>query len=559
MVMSFEEILDQAIAMLQRRGRLTYGTLKRQFQLDDAALDDLKTELIRGLDPEAAQQLLDPALHHMMDAVHRFEGTVNQVLGDGIMALFGAPIAHEDHALRACYAALAMQAAEFLYETRLFPEQEYTFKHALTHEVAYVSLLLERRRELHARLVEALEALAPERVVEPIERLAHHAVRGEVWDKAVTYCQQAGARAYDRAAFREAMASFEQALQALTHLPEDGGTRVLAIELRLALDRSLCSLGEYGRCLALLGEAEALARSLDDQARLGRVLASMASGLRLTGDHDGAIAAGRWALELVAALGDNALQGQASHTLRQAYYVVGDFGRAVELFRRNVEAAARESDTPSTDMRILSQAWLALSLSDLGAFTEGRRHGEEALLLATLAGRAQTPIVAHGCLGLLSLIHGDLVHAIRVFDQGLALCRASGDRTWLRWILAGLGYASALQGRLAEGRELLEEASSESIRTDGLRGQASRLAWLSEVCRLARCGEEAWQHAHRALALARQQKERGSEALALHQLGVVQAHADPLMPCRPKPTTSRPWPSPRDSACAHSWPTVTTG
>src|SRR5687768_8252038 len=187
--MTFEEILDQAIAMLQRRGRLTYGTLKRQFQLDDAALEDLKneliegqrlavdargnvlvwtgdtasavapagapapvqaqapltytpphltdkilatrttlegerkqvtvlfadlkdsTELIRGLDPEAAQQLLDPALHRMMDAVHRFEGTVNQVLGDGIMALFGAPIAHEDHALRACYAALAMQAA----------------------------------------------------------------------------------------------------------------------------------------------------------------------------------------------------------------------------------------------------------------------------------------------------------------------------------------------------------------------------------------------------------------------------------------------------------------
>src|SRR5207249_101298 len=60
---------------------------------------------------EAAQQLLDPALHIMMDAVHRFEGTVNQVLGDGIMALFGAPLAHEDHALRACYAALIMQTA----------------------------------------------------------------------------------------------------------------------------------------------------------------------------------------------------------------------------------------------------------------------------------------------------------------------------------------------------------------------------------------------------------------------------------------------------------------
>jgi len=74
---------------------------------------DLKgsTELIRDLDPEQAQALLDPALHHMMDAVHRYEGTVNQVLGDGIMALFGAPVAHEDHAVRACYAALAMQTA----------------------------------------------------------------------------------------------------------------------------------------------------------------------------------------------------------------------------------------------------------------------------------------------------------------------------------------------------------------------------------------------------------------------------------------------------------------
>jgi class 3 adenylate cyclase len=69
------------------------------------------TELIKDLDPEDAQKLLDPAIHIMMDAVHRFEGTVNQVLGGGVMSIFGAPIAHEDHAARACYAALAMQAA----------------------------------------------------------------------------------------------------------------------------------------------------------------------------------------------------------------------------------------------------------------------------------------------------------------------------------------------------------------------------------------------------------------------------------------------------------------
>ena len=191
--MTFEEVLDQAMAMLQRRGRVTYRTLQLQFTLDDEQLAALKDELLysqlhvvddagRGLvwtgdagtassaisapvetpgqaplaytppylaekilisrsalegerkqvtvlfadlkgsmelladrDPEEARQLLDPVLQRMMAAVHRYEGTVNQVMGDGIMALFGAPLAHEDHAVRACYAALAMQTAVHQY------------------------------------------------------------------------------------------------------------------------------------------------------------------------------------------------------------------------------------------------------------------------------------------------------------------------------------------------------------------------------------------------------------------------------------------------------------
>src|SRR5712691_1931114 len=225
-------------------------------------------------------------------------------------------------------------------------------KHALTHEVAYGSLLLERRRVLHARLVEALEVLGGDRVAEQVERLAHHALRGEVWVKAVTCCQQAGARAHDRAAFREAVAYFDQALQALTYLHEDGDTRVLAIELRLTLERPLASLGEYGRCLALLGEAETLARALDDRARLGQALAGMAMVLRQTGDSDDAIGAGRQALALADELGESALQVRAAHNLGQAYFASGDLGRAAELLRRNVEAADRESGTPSTVFRI---------------------------------------------------------------------------------------------------------------------------------------------------------------------------------------------------------------
>jgi DNA-binding winged helix-turn-helix (wHTH) protein/class 3 adenylate cyclase/tetratricopeptide (TPR) repeat protein len=421
-----------------------------------------------------------------------------------------------------------LQAAEFLYETRLFPAPAYTFKHALTHEVAYDSLLLERRRVLHARLVEALEALAGDQVAEQVDRLAHHALRGEVWDKAVTYCQQVGIRADTRAAFHEAVAAFEHALQALAHLHEPDNTRGLAIELRLAVDGPLTTLGENGRRRALLSEAEALARALDDRAWLGRVLARMAMVLRNTRDLNGAMAAGQQALALAAELSDHALQMEASHRLGQIYYALGDFGRAAEVLRCNVEAAARASGTSSTVFfRIESQAWLAWTLSALGAFTEGRRRGEDALRLATLEGRGETPILAHGCLGHVYLAQGDLEHAIRVLDHGLALCRASGDQTWLRRIVASLGYAYALQGRLAEGRTLLEEAISVTLRTGGLHDHAHRVAWLSEVWRLAGRREEAWQHAHQALDLARQHNERANEALALHQLGAVQADADP--------------------------------
>src|SRR5262245_25343501 len=214
--------------------------------------------------PATVQAVLAARIDRLPPEEKRLLQTAAVIGTDVPFALLRAIADLPEEALRRGLAHL--QAAEFLYETLLFPASEYTFKHALTHEVAYGSLLLERRRVLHARLVEALEALALGRVAEQVDRLAHHAVRGEVWDKAVAYCQQAGARAHDRAAFRDAVASFEQALQALAHLLEDGDNRVLFIELRLVLGGALQALGEYGRCLALLGEAEALTRGPDDQA-----------------------------------------------------------------------------------------------------------------------------------------------------------------------------------------------------------------------------------------------------------------------------------------------------
>jgi tetratricopeptide (TPR) repeat protein len=135
-----------------------------------------------------------------------------------------------------------------------------------------------------------------------------------------------------------------------------------------------------------------------------------------------------------------------------------------------------------------------------------------------------TPLIAHGCLGLVYLLQGDLALAIGVLEQSLALSRTSGNRDWGRGSLASLGLASALQGRLAEGRALLEEGLQEDCRTGA--HHAYRVVWLSEVCRLEGHGAQAWQHARQALTLAQQLRERGDEALALHQLGAVSASDD---------------------------------
>src|SRR5262249_11958829 len=98
------------------------AALEGERKLVTVLFADLKgsMELLADRDPEEARKLLDPVLERMMQAVHRYEGTVNQVMGDGIMALFGAPLAHEDHAVRACYAALRMQESVAEYAEGVF-------------------------------------------------------------------------------------------------------------------------------------------------------------------------------------------------------------------------------------------------------------------------------------------------------------------------------------------------------------------------------------------------------------------------------------------------------
>ena len=222
-----------------------------------------------------------------------------------------------------------LQAAEFLYEARLFPDLEYTFKHALTHEVTYGGLLQERRRDLHAQIVDAIETLYPDRLGGEIERLAHHALRGRLREKAVHYLRQAGVKAAARSALPEARGWFEQALGALELLPESPSTLELAFEIRFELRPVLNLLGEVRRSLERLREAETVAERLNDDRRRGRVCALMTNVHCILGELDEALLAGTRARDIAGRLGDLRLRILTTSFLEQAHYHRGEYEEVV--------------------------------------------------------------------------------------------------------------------------------------------------------------------------------------------------------------------------------------
>ena len=431
-----------------------------------------------------------------------------------------------------------LQARGFVQEASLFPDLEYTFRHGLVQEVAYSALLQQHRRELHARIVAVIESLHADRQGECVERLAYHAMKGELWDKAATYSREAAVRAATRSAYRESMTSFEEALRALGRLPDSPAARARAIDLRLDSRVVLAPLGEYDRILQYMQEAEVLARELGDQRRLGLVLADMGARLRNVGEHRRALEASRQALAIAGELGEPDLQLEAKYRLAQAHFAVGDLGAATSMFEETAAAfAARVELAPPVSsvprhrgalpgfFQAWPHAWLGLLLSHLGRFEQALQHAERAMQIAGRMNHPHTLIEAHAALGAVSLERGDLQEAERVFEQGIALLRRGSARDVN--LLSGLGYVHALSGRLAEALPLLEEAvkGGPSISAMGS-GLAVRMSRLADAYHWAGRIAEALRHASGAIELARKHHERVNEAIALRTVAEITAVSD---------------------------------
>ena len=424
-----------------------------------------------------------------------------------------------------------LQAAEFIYEISLFPSVEYTFKHALTHDVAYSTLLQERRRALHARIVAAIEHLHADRLAEQVERLAHHALRGEVWDKAVTYLRQAGTKAIARAANREAVMLLEQALVAVQHLPEGRSTTEQGIDLRLDLRPPLLQLGQLERVLALSQEAEAMAEKLGDERRMARVYAYLINYHYLKGEPELAIEYGERCLRIGDALEDPALQSLARSYLGYTYHAEGKYKRGQAILAQNVEALegtwTQRDGTQGAISYVTSSGWLAFTLAELGEFEAARASVERALDAGDSSGHAYALTIARTMAGLVWLRRGQLDRALTLLQKSLDACREKNLDVWRPIPSSLLGLTCIHLGRAEEGLRLLSDGV---MLTDDLGVKACLALWtanLAEGLLAAGQVERARTVAQRALDLATTHKERGHQAWALRLLGDIAARGVP--------------------------------
>jgi len=423
-----------------------------------------------------------------------------------------------------------LQAAEFLYESRLFPDLEYTFKHALTHEVAYGTLLQDRRRDLHAKVAETIERIHGDRLAEHVERLAHHTFRGETWEKAVAYAHQAGRKALDRSAGGQAGAYLDQALKALARLHVSPAMMGLAFDLRVERLAAHSGLGELDRQLQCAEETLALAEKLEDQRRIGQATSAMGNALWQLGANVRARALLDRAFAIAEKAGDVTFLALAGLNVGMICRSLGDHRRVVAVLGQTVNVLTGERASQRFGYylypAVVSRNVLAVSLAELGEFRQATMVAEESIRIAEALQQPASLIQAHAIACSLLLLSGEFEPAITRLERTLSL--HSTPETDLQYSLVAnwLGYAYTMTGRLADALALLG-AAVERARRVTRREEAFVTIRLGQAYLAAGRTADALATAERALALSRERSERGNEAKALHLLGEIASRRDP--------------------------------
>ena len=425
-----------------------------------------------------------------------------------------------------------LQSAEFVYESNLFPRLEYTFKHALTNEVAYGALLHDRRVALHGRILAAIEKAADESLYEHIETLAYHAFRGELWDKSVSYLRQAGAKAISRSGFAEALSSYDQAFQALKRLPQTRERLVLEVDLHLDLRNVFFLLGDSRKIAEHLHAAESLVETLGDRSRTVRVLNFLNSYYGLSGDPELAVRFGQRALALISESDGPELTVMTEYYLGAAYNKLGQYSQAIDVLKRAVRRLVgdlrRERFGTAGYPAVTCRAHLTQCLAAIGQFSEGTSFAEEAIQIATEVADLSVLVYVNCSLAILFLFKGDFAQSVEILERSMRICHSANIPVYVPYVASRLGAAYTNTGRISEAIPFLEQGVQNSAAAGRLAFLSLSTAWLSEGYLAARRVEEAMSAARRAFDLSKEHKERGHEAWILKLFGDIALRQNPM-------------------------------
>jgi predicted ATPase/class 3 adenylate cyclase len=424
-----------------------------------------------------------------------------------------------------------LQLADFIYETRALPDQEYAFKHALTRDVAYDGMLLDARRTLHARIANKIEQLHAGRLDEQIDNLAEHTFYAELWPVAVKHLLRACIRAVGRSAPRAAVALFERGLVALARLPEDEGRAKAGVDFRLVVVNALIPLGDHANIVQLLTEAESLARSLADRRRLGLVYGQLTVAFWMAGEHIRALETGEQALAAANDLGHQQSRIGARFALGMVHHALGNLAEAISIQRELLT-----DFTPEMEMErlgwvgypgVLIRTFLAGTLVERGDFAEAASHLDVGCRIADELGHAYSRAMIYAIVGQLLTERGELDGAAEVLERMLKLCRE--EEVWAMYpvLAARLILVYARCGRTVEAIAILDHALRPSVYRKG-----ATYTWLylflaaGEAYLSAGRWDDARTYAERAETLARRNSEQAHLASALKLRGDVIAATD---------------------------------
>ena len=416
-----------------------------------------------------------------------------------------------------------LQSAEFLYEVQSFPQRAYIFKHALTQDVAYDSLLREQRHDRHGRIVSAIEKLYADRIAEQVDRLAYHALRGEVWDKALHYARRAADRALERSSNLAALEFFEDALTAVKQLPSTPDNTADHIDLHFGIRDVFFVVGHLAEILPHLDAAEALAKTIDDRRRLAQVLLYKSGYHWQVGQQDEAVRDGQSALDIGLGERNAEITALAHYRIGTAKTWQADFVGAIENMREAQRLFSSDIDREVWQFGGLTNAFCygfeSWCLAELGDFDKAIAVGRIGLEMADRADHAYTLWTAGGtCLIQPYVRQGRFKDAIAIGERCLKrqeYLEAPVGFTWIAskvaWSHACIGNRAAAEmwaGRAMTNWEAIAlRAAAENLSWDGV-------LWLSEAHRAIGDYDVARATAGQALELAVARKEPGHAAWA---------------------------------------------